>query len=264
MRDAAEELRQVFERVQFDVRIVFDLLCEDGHERLCEIGREVEEMKPFISLSMLRLATVQEHTGGQVQTRDRRALQGGIHMPAHLAARCALQHYVSHEDKLGELGKKLLRAKNLIEHMNQPTSQKTHGNKVFIGHGGADAWKDLRFFLGGKLGLDVDEFNMEPAAGLTTKERLEEMLEAAGIAFLVLTAEDEHEDGTVHARENVIHEAGLFQGRLGFRRAIILLEEGCEEFSNIAGITQIRFPEGNIMAKSEEIRGVLEREGFIE
>ena len=31
----------------------------------------------------------------------------------------------------------------------------------------------------------------------------------------------------VKARMNVIHEVGLFQGRLGFERAIVLLEEGC-------------------------------------
>jgi predicted nucleotide-binding protein len=66
----------------------------------------------------------------------------------------------------------------------------------------------------------------------------------------------------MNARLNVIHEAGLFQGRLGFQKAIILLEEGCEEFSNIHGLGQIRFPDGNISAKFEEIRKVLEREGI--
>jgi predicted nucleotide-binding protein len=63
---------------------------------------------------------------------------------------------------------------------------------------------------------------------------------------------------------NVIHEAGLFQGRLGFQRAIVVLEEGCEEFSNIQGLGQIRFPRGNISAVFENIRQVLEREGLIE
>jgi predicted nucleotide-binding protein len=61
----------------------------------------------------------------------------------------------------------------------------------------------------------------------------------------------------------VTHEIGLFQGRLGFRRAIILLEEGCTEFSNIHGLTVIKFPKTNIMTVSEEIRRVLEREGLV-
>jgi predicted nucleotide-binding protein len=78
-----------------------------------------------------------------------------------------------------------------------------------------------------------------------------------------MTGDDEHPDGKQHARENVVHEAGLFQGRLGFRGAIILLEGGCEEFSNIEGITQIRFPKGKISAKFEEIRRTLEREGLL-
>jgi predicted nucleotide-binding protein len=63
---------------------------------------------------------------------------------------------------------------------------------------------------------------------------------------------------------NVVHEAGLFQGRLGFSRAIVMLEEGCEQFSNIEGLGQIRFPQGNISAVFEEVRRVLEREGLIE
>jgi predicted nucleotide-binding protein len=65
------------------------------------------------------------------------------------------------------------------------------------------------------------------------------------------------------ARLNVVREAGLFQGRLGFKKAIILLEESCEEFSNIVGLGQIRVPTGRISAKFEEIRIVLERENII-
>jgi predicted nucleotide-binding protein len=61
----------------------------------------------------------------------------------------------------------------------------------------------------------------------------------------------------------VVHEAGLFQGKLGFTRAIVLLEEGCEEFSNIAGLGHIHFPSGNIGAAFEQVRLVMEREGLI-
>ncbi len=52
------------------------------------------------------------------------------------------------------------------------------------------------------------------------------MLDDAAIAFLVMTAEDEQVHGTLRGRMNVIHEAGLFQGRLGFTKGIVLLEEG--------------------------------------
>ena len=50
----------------------------------------------------------------------------------------------------------------------------------------------------------------------------------------------------------------------GFTKAIILLEEGCEEFTNVQGLGQIRFPRGNIRAVFEEVRQVLEREGLLE
>ena len=39
------------------------------------------------------------------------------------------------------------------------------------------------------------------------------------------------------ARENVIHETGLFQGRLGFSCLIVILEESTVEFSNIQDLS---------------------------
>ena len=134
---------------------------------------------------------------------------------------------------------------------------------VFIGHGRSAVWRHLSDFLWERLRLRVVEFNREPTAGMPTSARLEEMLSDSEIAFLVLTAEDPRGDGRMHARDNVIHEAGLFQGRLGFHRAILLLEDGCEEFSNIVGLGQIRFPKGRIDAAFEEVRRVLEREGLL-
>jgi predicted nucleotide-binding protein len=135
------------------------------------------------------------------------------------------------------------------------------GASVFIGHGRDRAWLELKNFLEDRLGLPVVEFNVEPAAGVATTERLGDLLQQAGFALLVCTAEDSHQDGLKHARENVVHEIGLFQGRLGFRKAIVLLEENCQAFSNIAGLGHIRFPPGRISAAFEEARMVLEREG---
>ena len=137
------------------------------------------------------------------------------------------------------------------------------GTNVFIGHGRSLVWHELKGFITERLKLPVDEFNRVPIAGVTSIERLSKMLDAAAFALLVLTGEDEQADGRLRARMNVIHEVGLFQGRLGFNRAIVLLEEGCEEFGNIEGLGQIRFPKGNIKQAFEDIRGVLEREGVL-
>jgi hypothetical protein len=136
------------------------------------------------------------------------------------------------------------------------------GTKVFIGHGRSMAWRDLKDFIKDRLHLPYDEFNRVPVAGITNIDRLSEMLDAAAVAFVILTAEDEQADGALRARMNVIHEVGLFQGRLGFTKAIVLLEDGCEEFSNIAGLGQIRFPKANIASKFEEIRLVLSAKVF--
>jgi predicted nucleotide-binding protein len=135
--------------------------------------------------------------------------------------------------------------------------------RVFVGHGQSPVWRELKDFLEQRLPLAVVEFNRESVAGVATTERLLQMLSEARFAFLVFTADDLGHDGLMHARENVVHEAGLFQGRLGFKRAIILLEDGCQEFSNIFGLGQIRFPAGTISSAYEEIRRVLEREGII-
>jgi predicted nucleotide-binding protein len=150
-----------------------------------------------------------------------------------------------------------------LERIERQKRPMTTGKKIFIGHGQSKIWLELQNFLRARLHLSTDEFNSVPVAGISYKERLEEVLDDAAFAFLVMTAEDEQPDGTVRARQNVVHEAGLFQGRLGFRKAIILLEEPCEEFSNIHGLGQIRFRKNELSARYDEIRQVLEREGLV-
>ena len=151
---------------------------------------------------------------------------------------------------------------DVLSGLPQKATSPLLGSRVFIGHGRSPLWRELKDFIADRMKLPWDEFNREPVAGLATSERLQNMLSQAGFAFLVMTAEEEHADRTLHARANVVHEVGLFQGRLGLRRAIVLLEEGCAEFSNIIGLSQIRFPRGDIAARFEEIRRVLEREGL--
>ena len=156
---------------------------------------------------------------------------------------------------------RLAQLDRLIANLQQQASPAhPRGPRIFIGHGRSPVWRELKDFLQDRLSLSWDEFNRESVAGIPTTDRLVQMLGSTCFAFLILTAEDEHADSTLHARENVIHEVGLFQGKLGHRKAIILLEDGCTTFSNIHGLTYIGFPRNRIAACFEEIRRVLERE----
>lgn len=132
--------------------------------------------------------------------------------------------------------------------------------KVFIGHGRDSQWRDLKDHLHDQHGLDVVAYEIGPRAGLSIKDVLEGMLNASSFALLVLTREDQHIDGEWHARQNVIHELGLFQGRLGFARAIALLEDGVQEFSNILGVNQIRFSKGSIRETFGDVVATIRRE----
>ncbi len=131
---------------------------------------------------------------------------------------------------------------------------------IFIGHGKSKLWRDLKDHLQDKHNYEIEAYEVGARAGHAIRDILESMLLESSFAILVLTAEDEMSDGTFHARQNVIHETGLFQGCLGFSRAIILLEEGAEEFSNIHGIEQIRFSKGNIKETFGDVIATINRE----
>jgi predicted nucleotide-binding protein len=199
-----------------------------------------------------------------IMTRDSSALSQGDKTPPHAILEAWHLSEYSPFEALANLTKesntllKYMEMHDLVEY-----AATSVGLKVFIGHGHSPLWRELKDFIEKRLFLEWDEFNREPTAGFSRKERLQSMLDQACFAFLLMTGEDQHADDTIHARENVVHEVGLFQGRLGFRKAIVLLEEGCAEFSNIEGISQIRFPKGNISASFEDIRRVLEREGVL-
>jgi predicted nucleotide-binding protein len=85
------------------------------------------------------------------------------------------------------------------------------------------------------------------------------MAKQSSFALLVLTGEDKSELG-VRARQNVIHECGLFQGRLGFDRAILIVENGIEMASNFDGIQQLRFDKGRIGEVFGDVVATLRRE----
>lgn len=201
---------------------------------------------------------------GQVMSRDMNAITAGLQLAPHqqvIAQIAALQVPADLAGRLSQIARKA--DSHMQRKQKSMRREQRLGINVFIGHGRSLLWRELKDFIVGRLRLPYEEFNRVPVAGVTNIARLSEMLDGAGCALIVLTAEDEQADGAMRARMNVIHEVGLFQGRLGFTKAIVLLEEGCDEFSNIQGLGQIRFPKGRIAAAFEEIRAVLEREGMV-
>ncbi len=227
-------------------------------QRLLDEAKKLKPMTASEYVAYLR-------PSGQLMSRDTLALTQGLQMPPHISVLADLCEIESPGVVAKDLAKLAKQAASHLERIarDQRRAERV-GTNVFIGHGRSRLWKDLKDFVQDRLHLPWDEFNRVPVAGITNIARLSEMLDSAAVAFIIMTAEDEQADGKMHARMNVMHEAGLFQGRLGFTKAIVLLEDGCEEFSNIDGLGQIRFPKGNILAAFEEIRLVLEREGLIE
>lgn len=196
-------------------------------------------------------------------TRDSEEIAKGSIVPAHIQYLSSIQSFDVNRRRLTEFSGVLRNVIELVSMLDSSENKDVSLDRVFIGHGRSEQWRVLKDFLWDKLSLKHEEFNRISAAGIGTQERLNEMLNSCGFAFIVLTAEDLHDDRTLHARENVVHECGLFQGKLGWRKAIVLLEEGCEEFSNIIGLGQIRFPRGNIAGCFEQIRDVLNRESVV-
>lgn len=150
-----------------------------------------------------------------------------------------------------------------IEASRIPVIEEKQNVVVFIGHGRSSQWRDLKDHLQDKHNIQIEAYETGARAGHAIRDILEDMAKKSSFAVLVMTAEDEQPDGTFRARQNVIHEAGLFQGKLGFSRAIVVVEDGVEEFSNINGVQQIRYSKNNIKETFGEVVATIRREfGF--
>lgn len=136
--------------------------------------------------------------------------------------------------------------------------------RVALGHGRSCAWRELEDFLVGELGLDCDGFEAVPTADAQAVERLDRLLDSCRFAALVVTAEDLADDASPDARACRAHALGLFEGRLGRSRVVLLLEEGCGELARLPGPAPVRFQGGDLRATFEALRAALVREGLIQ
>lgn len=259
LRSAAREAEGEFGRGKSEITSI--LTAQAGEDRF--LAKLLEDLGLLEALSPSEIAQLWSPKG-QIMTRDTTAVGQGNQVPPHISVRADVtslrQVFIVCKDA-SEIARKA--ASHLERTARGRVRDARVGTNVFIGHGRSPMWRELKDFVQDRLELPWDEFNRVPVAGITNIARLSEMLDSAAVALVLMTAEDETSEGKMQARMNVIHEVGLFQGRLGFTKAIILLEHGCEEFTNIQGLGQIRFPPGNIGAAFEDIRHLLEREGVV-
>jgi predicted nucleotide-binding protein len=130
---------------------------------------------------------------------------------------------------------------------------------VFIGHGRDRQWERLKAHFQDLHGLEVTAYEIGARAGHTVRDILDNVVRKSSMALLVVTKEDKMGNG-LRAHQNVIHECGLFQGRLGFDRVILLTEDGVELASNLDHIPQLSFRKGRISEVFEDIMATLRRE----
>lgn len=116
--------------------------------------------------------------------------------------------------------------------------------RVFIGHGGDRQWEAIKRYVGAEH--LVTAFETDDRLGQQAYEVVERMISEATVAVIVMTGADVASTRRKRARQNVVHELGFAQGRLGARNTIIVVEEGIELFSNIESIQQVRFAPGEI------------------
>jgi predicted nucleotide-binding protein len=140
----------------------------------------------------------------------------------------------------------------------EPPSPETRP-KIFIGHGHGTQWRDLKDHLTDKHGYQVAAYEVGVRSGYTITNILAEMLAESSFALIVMTGEDETADGRMRARQNVVHELGLFQGKLGFQRAIMVAESTVEPLSNLDGVQHIQFTH-NITETYGDVLATLRRE----
>lgn len=100
----------------------------------------------------------------------------------------------------------------------------------------------MQAYIEKDLGYRSIELAQQPNLGRTVLQKLDDESRKCYLAIIVMTGDDQFDDGDLRARENVLHEIGFFQGKLGLEKIILLHEEGVNIPSNIHGLVYIPFP----------------------
>ncbi|MEP2669669.1 MAG: nucleotide-binding protein [Cyclobacteriaceae bacterium] len=132
--------------------------------------------------------------------------------------------------------------------IGEKLAEKEKLNFIFISHGRSNEWYKVQVYLEKDLGYSTLELAQQPNLGRTVLQKLDEESNKCRVAIIVMTGDDEFEEGEIRARENVLHEIGYFQGKLGLDKIVLLHEEAVNIPSNIHGLVYIPFPKDTVEA----------------
>jgi hypothetical protein len=121
-------------------------------------------------------------------------------------------------------------------------------HRVFISHGSSPDWREVQSFVERDQHLHTLELAQEPNRGRTVLQKLTEESERCSFAVIVMSGDDVGPNGIPHARENVMHEIGFFQGKYGVASVALLYQEGTNIPSNIDGLVYIPYPKELVSA----------------
>lgn len=143
------------------------------------------------------------------------------------------------------------------------TGPSTRPRAVLVAHDGGSQWQTLRRFLQEDCRLTVHTLSRAQPDGGDVTRLMHDQLGRCGFAVSVLTASRVMAGGRRRASEEIVHQVGVFQGYYGFGRVAILAEEGCEQFSNNAGLIRMSFPPGRIDSTFVQLERMLVREAVL-
>ena len=136
--------------------------------------------------------------------------------------------------------------------------------RVFVAHSSDDSWYKLVEMLRSGWDLELEYFEYQNRTAEEITKVVDKMTSSVSCAIVLMTADDSMQNGAVRSRQNVIHEAGMCHGKLGFGKVAILLEDGVEEFSNVDGIQYIPFERSNVKSCLHELGQFLSKHGIYE
>ncbi|MFD7713755.1 carbohydrate kinase family protein [Streptomyces sp. NPDC059786] len=143
-----------------------------------------------------------------------------------------------------------------------PATSSRPQRAVLLTHDENTQWEELHQFLKRDCRLTVHLLRTTAPGGIDPQS-LRRQVVRCGFAVCVLSASRLMQGGQRRVNEDIVHRVGMFQGYYGFGRVAILAEDGCEFWSNNAGLVRMDFPPGHMDSVFVELERMLVREGLM-